>query len=305
MKKFLIKLSIFVVLLTVTDIALGGVFKLFDYTRSGEIYKIHSIMTKETPQLLVLGSSRASHHYNPEILKDILSLSVYNAGLDGVGTTIANGFFKGLGRKKYPKIILCELTPRFDLYQVGSIGLNKLYPYSNFTPIKDIITSFDSSENYKLIFNGYKLNSLLLRVLPSIFNKSDDANNGFTPLFGSIKNCSPINLDAVYKKDPVKEMWLRNLIDDALQHNCLLIFTISPTFNNNYTSLYNDEIAIIQEYNLPLLNHLNDPRFQWKKDFFRDLTHMNIDGATLYSRIIANEVDSIISQNSINGSKGK
>lgn len=305
MKKFLIKLSIFIVLLTVTDIALVGVFKLFDYTRSGEIHKIHSIMTKETPQLLVLGSSRASHHYNPQILKDILDLSVYNAGLDGVGTTIANGFLKGLGREIYPEIILCELTPKFDLYQGGSVGLNNLYPYSNFAPIKDIIISFDSSEKFKLISNGYKLNSVLLRVLPSIFSKSDDATKGFTPLYGSIKDSSPIILDLGYKKDPVKEMWLRNLIDDALLHSCLLIFTISPAFNNNYTSLYSDEIAIIQEYNLPLLNHLNDPRFQKEKRFFQDLTHMNIDGATLYSRIIANEVDSIISQNSINGSKRK
>lgn len=50
MKKFIIKLSIFICVVVVLDFAFGLVFQLYDHTKSDEIHRIHSIMTYETPE---------------------------------------------------------------------------------------------------------------------------------------------------------------------------------------------------------------------------------------------------------------
>lgn len=130
MKKFLLKLSLFIALLIIADIALGGVYKLFDYTKSGEIHRIHSIMTYQTPDLLILGSSRAVHHYDPSILEDTLGLKTFNAGVNGQGITIAYGLLQGISQRKFPKFILCEITPQYDLYDSREfVDVSILYPY--------------------------------------------------------------------------------------------------------------------------------------------------------------------------------
>ena len=45
--------------------------------------RISHIVYEDTPDVLILGSSRAEHHYVSTILADSLGMNVYNAGIDG------------------------------------------------------------------------------------------------------------------------------------------------------------------------------------------------------------------------------
>lgn len=304
MKRFILKLLLFSILLWLCDFALSGVFKLYDYTNQGAIHKVHEITTSKTPQLLVLGSSRASHHYDSRILQDSLGIEVFNAGLDGKGLAIGYGLFAAVSQRGYPKYIICELTPSFDLQdESGSAtGLNMLYPYIYNPTISKLICDFDESEKFKLYSNAYRLNSSLFRLIPSIFMKNEDSLSGFIPLYGKLdKEIEKTNKDSEenvkdnisdnkIKVDPVKEKYLRSLIEQARSNGCEIFFAISPVYGGDDLSSYKEELEIINEYNGVLLNHLNDASIIYDSSLFQDRTHMNVDGARLFTNIIIQEI---------------
>lgn len=300
MKKFFIKIVIFISLLIVADFAMGFVYKLYDYTKKGAIHKMHLLMTKETPQLLILGSSRASHHYDPKLLGDSLGLEVINAGFDGLGTTIGYGIFTGISQRQYPKYIICEITPSFDIYEDnGSIrGLNNLNPYINNKKIKNLLVDADPTAEWKLKSNTYRLNSSLLRLFPSIISKHDDFGSGFHPL--NKRMTLPKTTDETKKSSDkrkinrVKEKYLRKLIQDATNNGCKVFFTISPCFGGRDISYYQAELEIINDYDITIFNHLNESSIINDNTLFQDVTHMNVDGAEKYSKIIVSDIKDYI-----------
>lgn len=294
MGKFILKIGLFFVLLIIADFALGSMFKLYDFTHGGEIGKIHSIMTKETPELVVMGSSRAVHHYVPYIFQESLNLKSYNAGLDGEGTTIAYGLFNGLAQRKYPDILICEITPAFDLYiGISPVSTNIFYPYVSNDSIKSIIVDFDSTEKIKIMSKAYRLNSSLLILLPSVLLRHESISDGFLPEYGTIISRAHKTKRKTSKKydiDSTREKYLRALIEQSRKNGCNLIFAISPIYGGADIGYYQDEINIVKEYGIPVLNHLNDIRFIKNPEYFKDPVHLNKNGAILYTKIISQEL---------------
>jgi len=297
MKKFLLKLSIFSIIVVVADLSLGTVFKLYAYTKGGEIGKTYRIMTYEQPDLLILGSSRACHHYVPDILEDSLDLVTYNAGLDGQGTVTGYVFFEGIATRSFPKIIICEITPAFDMFESSSVILNNFYPYVNSKSIRSLITDFDDNAQYKLYSNGYRLNSAIFRLIPSIF-KELDSDHGYKPSYGKL---NPTELKEQSKRlstkvSPIKEKYLRRLIEETQSNGCKLCFAISPSYGGEELSIYQDELSIINEYNLPVLNHLNDKNFIDNPNLFSDRVHLNDTGAREYTKVVAQQIKEYINK---------
>lgn len=297
MRKFCIKISIFFLLLCLADLSFGFVFNLYPYVKGGSIQKVHSIMTKETPDILIIGSSRACHHYNPSLINDSLDFSSYNAGLDGLGTVVGYGFLKGISQRSYPKYIICEILPQFDLYDgYQNIGLEIFNPYYKVSDIEELMTLFDKTAKFKLLSNLYRLNGAVFDILGGIMNRYDKFQNGFFPLKNTIMPESKKKEN--YFKGSInlnKERILRQLIEESLCSKCKLIFTISPWFKGANLSNFEEEIKIINEYNLPLLNHLNDERIINNSKLFQDEAHLNIRGANEYTNIIITELKKLIS----------
>lgn len=297
MKKFIVKLLLFISLFCISDWVIGGVFKLYDFTKSGRIHKFYILMTKQSPDLLILGSSRASHHYNPIIIGDSLKLDTFNAGFDGMGTYVGYGILTGVARRKFPEYILCDISPKFDIYDKNGTarGIDNFYPYTFIPQIKDLMTDFDQNEKWKMLSNAYRLNSSIVKIISSVFTASDDYIAGFLPLSGKLKietNDKKIkNGNSPMKKiDPVKEKYLRKLIESAQSNGTKIVFTISPIYGGGDINSFKDELQILAEYDVPVLNHLNDSLLIGNMNYFQDRTHMNRDGADVYSKIIAKEL---------------
>ena len=71
---------LFLLIFFAIDSLFGIVFdKIFFVQKRKLTYAIE----QSNESLLILGSSRAQHHYNSQILADSLGLSVYNAGVSG------------------------------------------------------------------------------------------------------------------------------------------------------------------------------------------------------------------------------
>ncbi|MDE6288821.1 MAG: hypothetical protein K2M00_08575 [Muribaculaceae bacterium] len=294
MKQFIIKLSIFALIIVACDFALGYVFRLYDYTKGGTIHKIHALMTRETPGVLVLGSSRAAHHYVTSALSDSLNLKAYNGGVDGQGVPIAYALFKGVNQRVTPSIIICDLHPSFDLNDDSYPSLNSLYPYTLVDSVENIITSFDPQESIKMISNSYRLNSALFRLIPSVLLSGSDSRKGYDPLFRKLEtniySDDTTQVAVVPDINPTKEKWLRALITESGDAGSKLIFTISPVLGGGDLDYYKKELAIINEYDIPVFNYLNDRRFIDTPQFFNDKTHLNNAGAEIFTNVVISDI---------------
>ena len=84
MKKFLVKILLFFALVAIMDVAFGWLFSMLrSNTRGGQTLKSEYIAKDCSDEILILGSSRAAHHYVPRIISDALGMSCYNCGQEG------------------------------------------------------------------------------------------------------------------------------------------------------------------------------------------------------------------------------
>ena len=81
MKKFLFRIVLFFALILVVDVVVGKVFAyMVDNAKGGDNGRNNYICNTVNADVLVFGSSRAFHHYNPIIIEDYLGKSCYNCG---------------------------------------------------------------------------------------------------------------------------------------------------------------------------------------------------------------------------------
>lgn len=58
------------------------------------VLRCEYIANKATDDIIILGSSSATHHYVLQIIEDSLGLSCYNCGEEGNGVVLAYGRLK-------------------------------------------------------------------------------------------------------------------------------------------------------------------------------------------------------------------
>ena len=86
MKKFIYTLLSLLVLVVLGDWAVGSWLRhAFAHTSHDEIGRLNYISDSVTADIVVLGSSRALHHYVPSIITDSTGLSCYNCGFENEG----------------------------------------------------------------------------------------------------------------------------------------------------------------------------------------------------------------------------
>lgn len=294
MKKFIIKLLLFLGLVFIADYAVGNLYYLYDYVKGGTLGKTHQVMTKIEPDILILGSSRASHHYNSEIISDRLGMKTYNAGFNGQGTLQAYGFLKGVMSRHTPKIILYELTPWFDIYiDAKSSSINILAPYSSQYELQNLFNDIDQTNRFKMLSKSYQYNSIVFRIIPNLFSDRSKFMNGYEPLSGMLKDTCNIKRQRSQQPleiDSVKVKYFKRIIEDANISGSKLIFLISPSLRSHQDD-YKDIVCIANENNIKVFNHLQDTIFVNHPELFQDGTHMNEIGANKYSEIIAKEIE--------------
>src|SRR5947209_5284301 len=84
MRRRVFTLIAVVVLVVGMDIGLGAALeRLYRKTRTGESGGLINDALTHSAQVLLLGSSRMRHHAMPSVLNQKLSLTAFNAGMDG------------------------------------------------------------------------------------------------------------------------------------------------------------------------------------------------------------------------------
>ena len=141
MKHFVIKTLLFLVIVAAADFLFGWMMDgVLRGTMKGDWGRNNYIFSGVRSDVIILGSSRAIHHYDPQILSDTLGLTCYNCGEDGMGILLMYARYRAIRERYVPRLVIYEVLPEYDL-QEESDNLKYLKA--------DVVQSALQEKNYK------------------------------------------------------------------------------------------------------------------------------------------------------------
>jgi hypothetical protein len=297
---FFIKLLILFTVLFIIDYSLGSLFKyLYFEQESGELYTITYSIDKTNEDILVFGSSRANHHYHPEVFEKRLNLSFFNTGRDGEHIFFQDAILKAVLKRYTPKIVLFDFVDaEFDKDHTSYDRISTLLPYYHDHPeIRSIVKLRGPYEKYKLLSRSYPYNSEIFQILlgNTKYKKAKHENiKGYIPRKEIWDEpAKTVVYPEKYPLDSNKIRIFESMIKDCKSAGTKLYIVCSPYFfdakNQEYSILLGKQIA--EKYNIDFFDFSNNPAFTKNVNLFADFAHLNDSGAKIFSEMV---IDSLI-----------
>jgi hypothetical protein len=277
------------------DFAIGKTLEHFYFTQaSGPFYRTTYSLDSTNADILIFGSSRANHHYDPRVFEDSLGMTCYNTGRDGNFLLYNFAVFKTVIARYTPKIVIFdvnrnELSSTADDYE----RLSSLLPYKNQnSTIDQMIALRGPYEKIKCLSQIYPYNSLLLTIAIGNTRMNRDRQsdiNGFVPVKGIWNQpIADIDSTALNKIDPNKEKALKEIINDCKSKGIRLLLVNSPAFLKSIASSDVNPIRQIAETGkVEFLDYSTDTAYLNNHNYFFDPLHLNDNGATMFSKALA------------------
>lgn len=292
--RFILNMAILLLILFIIDRIAGGITKRLYFKQvAGANYRTTYAMDSTTADILVFGSSRASHHYVPEVFEDSLKMSFYNTGRDGNFLLFNYAVFQSVIKRYKPKIIILDINPGDLYYNKDDYDrLSSLLPYYYDHPeIRSIVNMRGPYEKYKLLSAIYPFNSSLLTIAIGNceYNKNKKSDNkGYLPLYNQMKDTIQLSNKERGILDNIKMNALKSIMFYCKTNNIRLVNVMSPIHvinTNDSTGIIVKLLAI--KSGTDFFNFTLDPLFAKSPSFFQDPSHLNNTGATKFSVMLA------------------
>ena len=299
MKKYFLQIALFFAIVAVVDVAVGKLFRYVQANRSGGRTRAEWYACRVSNEdIIIMGSSRASHHYVPQIISDSLDMSCFNAGQDGNGIILQYGRWKMISERYAPKVLIYDVTPGFDLQENDNMAyVDRLKPFCDDREVKKYVSGIFPMERWKLFSQMYRYNYKFLEMLSDCNKSKDDQLYGYIPLHGQIRKEvvereSKTKVKAI-EFDETKLQYLERLAQECKAKNTQLIFVVSPYFNGGS---YNEESFspisdIAAKYGLHFY-YLNELEFTDNPNLFKDSYHLNDEGAKAFTAELIHRITS-------------
>ena len=298
MKHFLAKIVVFALVFAIVDFAAGSAIKAaYNRVTKGDCGRNNYMMrTLKDKDILIFGSSRAIHHYDPEVLSQDLGMSCYNCGEDGMGIILSYARLNAILWRYTPKIIIYDFEKSYDMNDGDNHRyLGKLKPYYPDYGIDSVFNEISSTERFKMLSHLYRYNSMLVDIAIGLLSNSPQTAVSYTynPL-ESVMDYEPLpQSDVDLSVDSIKMDYLCRFIDKCKAKGIQLIFCVSPTYQAGKIDWESILYRETKNSNLMVLNHYSDTTYTAHKDFFSDVTHLNKTGANEYSKTISKEIQQL------------
>lgn len=294
LKKLFINFLWVIAVVAVLDFAIGKVLRHFYFTEtSGLHYRTTYSMEKADADILIFGSSRANHHYVPEVFMDSTGLSFYNTGRDGNGIFYQTALLKSVLKRYTPKLIILDYAGDFGKNRQVYDNLSSLLPYyASHTEIRKEVELRSPYEKFKLLSGIYPYNSQLLTIAVGNMdlNKSRKPDNrGYVPLetehpvkkeFFTALVQQPVDSNKIHS--------LKEFVEVAKASGTRIVVIYSPLYQEHKRYWEVDICAAIcKEAGVPFWDYSRDPYFVQQPDLYYDPVHLNHQGALIFSKQIA------------------
>ena len=294
----------FMFLILFADQIAGHFLKMLYFNpKTGSIASLNYSFKECKEEIVILGNSRAQHHYDTKILNDSLKMTCYNAGQDG-GHSILLQYaqIKILTERYSPKIIILEFDPENIIFNSSAYDkLSILLPYYTEYPVlQNTILLRGPFENIKLFSAIYPFNSNLINIIryntKGTYAIKKDFN-GYIPLTQvmTIDNYKPETDKPQFKVvDTNMVNALKSIIEICKEKEITLLIVNSPVYHtihkahSGITTVANVSLEIMKQENVKFLDFSTDTAFAGNIFLFKDNGHLNIVGATKFTSKIAN-----------------
>lgn len=301
---FLLSAVIVLCSVIVLDIAAGKVLNrmLPQVSPQTAIGKTYFALNEVNTPVVIVGSSRASHHYISQMIEDSLGKDTYNVGRDGCFFSDNICVINSILDRYCPEIIIWELSSS-SLYESNDDPLDNLYPYYNENLWITEMINLKEDRTIRLCLKShlYKNNSKILRICMRLLTNSGelDPDKGYEPLI-------PRNWIAASKTDTstqenkidlLKMKMLKNIVERAKKAGAELIVVDSPIYSErcNIESLPNNNPIqeILSENDIRYLDNRYIDKFVLHSEYFNDRTHLNSVGAEVYTTYFLEEIKNL------------
>ncbi len=286
--KIFIKIILSILLIISLDKLIGiGMNYTVSHARNGNIYELNYKLFMAKPGIVILGSSRANHHYNTTLIQEKLKVKTINYGQDGSDVVLWYTFLKIILAHTKPSLVILDIKPN-EFNEFNNLNeMSQLYPLANKVRINDeelnIISPF---EKWKLMSNCYRFNGIAIEQIVGMFGKKTDtaAISGYSPL--------PVKKVFMQKKERNEIAFQKRLynyflkiIDLCKKNDIKLIVCISP-FDDHviYERSVEETRQACNQTNTPFVNYLNNELVYFPDSLFADVSHLNSAGADIFTK---------------------
>ncbi len=292
------------------DKGLGCILKYYYFKiRHGEQGRMTYAIDSCISSTIILGSSRAAHHYVSPVISRVLNTTCYNAGKDKQRLVYCQAMLEMLYKRYSPKLIILDLNPTaFESNENGLEELSVLLPYYGGHPeIRSVINKRNRFEWAKTFSDLYCFNSLPLKILFNNLSNRRDANDtsGYVPLVIH-KEMIPEKPDSLPPSHPIDSSIVNSfneIIKITREHNSRLIVVVSPIYYLLPASLKTMEIAksVCKKGKILFMDYSQSTKFlSHGQEMFLDMGHLNDSSAYLFSEILSWDLKKLVSPESVN-----
>lgn len=242
--------------------------------------------------IIVLGASKANHHYITDSLESCFGMTVFNGGVDGDNIVTSRTQFDAMCDRQIPKIVIIDLSGGQMAGNWESVFLKHKSYFGIEKHYTSVSKEFISTESrLKLYSSLYKINEDLLDIVSS-YVKGNRSNNGFIPLIGTNSNLSHITKDNMpsYEMGEVQRRNLDHIVGYCKQNEIKLFIAYSPTlitYTNGVTETFK---SYCSDHELPFFCYEGDSTFVNHPEYFKDYNHLNLLGARVYTSDIITKI---------------
>ena len=305
--KFGYKLLILLAIMFVID-RVGGAAMAYFFEKEplGDAAAFSHAIEDPKEDILIYGSSRALHTYDPRVFQSATGFSCFNCGRNASTIIYHSAIISSALHQPdhKPKAIILDITPKELSWRSGEDGndilAGMILPYveknKQFEAMaKDL---FPKELLKAKVSKLYPYNSMILSIIRNYSKKGNDNIKGYQPLKGNKVEATPPTILMNAEIDNYAKEKLEYFVKSVTDQHIPLFIIVSPIYLQKYAPTESLKISkqIFDKYHVPMWDYEFDTDYV-KQSLFYDNVHMNTKGAEMFSEMIAKRVKEELKNN--------
>ena len=307
MKKFLYKILLFTLLIILCAYGLDLFLSWRLRTNENRVYAAWNQLYNSDIDydLVINGSSRAWTQYSPLVLDSILGVNSFNLGIDG----------SAINRQiiKYKKYCQLHGLPKYLIQNIdlGTMAITFGYEREQFFPYffydRDLMKDCNRYEDFSFgekYIPCYRYIGYEEVLLEAIFHDNtghyfEYLTKGYLGRWDKWEGSALANLDSVVCSCDTTSIHLfMDFLEEITAEGTKVMFVYAPVYHVAREKMTNEQQmldmydSIASRFDIPILDY-NDIPMCYDTAYFYNATHLNKNGAELFTTKLAHDIDSI------------
>ena len=264
---------------------------------TSHLSKVYKSLSIDSVDFIVVGMSTAEHNYDIKVLEDSLKMTGFDCGSDGRNIYYDYMAVRNAAEKcNKLKLVVVDIQ-RSTLKDECKDRINIVYPFfwSN-SVVRDVVKDLGGKKMDLIMLSSlYQMNSGMQNVWRLFHPLDFKEYHGYIPYPYSGKSIEIENstvLTEELKVDKKVEDYLGRIVNVCKSKNVEVVLVTSPfLIKDEETSFWISKFA--QSHKLSYLDFSSCNQIVSNSKLFKDKTHLNEQGAKLFSQMVAEQINNI------------